>query len=396
MKKMITGLLAGLFTVMVPFYGMAIELTDYLDPDLQYQDAEIQALFNLKDGNQDQTSFNGSARMEYDMEYSTLPLKIEGYAKGEADFNRGADDEDSTARNFRFDAWSVGKKYLENDNSIFGFGRFDLGLQDLENSNENDPYAKVTVGMGYGRITTATPLMEAYRCVEDLKRYGIIKGELSNEYYLRLATVIAKENEYKSRYSLKEYEKYWYEAMERVFREAGVLTGESLGAMGIIRIQDILTDENVLRRKHGWEVGAGVDYLISDYAGNEGDPGLSLYAEYARPVGFKWQFIDRISYSTILVDWEFGDMDNTFTNEAWLTYEITDKIDWTNLWELDIILASEGDDTYKNSLETGLRFYVSNTIDAVTTLGFDHIDKGDNLDDDIVTTFYFGLAYTIF
>ncbi|MBF0202508.1 MAG: hypothetical protein HQK66_14610, partial [Desulfamplus sp.] len=277
-----------------------------------------------------------------------------------------------------------------------GFGRFDVGVRDLENSNDNDPYAKASAGFGYGRITTATPLMEAYRCVEDLKKYGVIKGGISDEAYLKLAKVIAKENEYKSKYSLKEYEKYWYEDMEIVLKEAGVLTRETLGAMGIIRIQDILTDEKVLTRKHGFEVGAGIDYLISDYAGNEGDPGLSIYAEYAKPFGFKWQFIDRVSYSTTLVDWEFGDINNTFTNAASMSYEITDKIDWTNLWQLDIILASEGDDTYKNALETGLRFYVSNTIDVITTLTFDHIDQGDNLDDDIVTTLFFGLAYTIF
>ena len=395
MKKQMSVLLISLF-IMLPVSGMAIELTDYLDPDLQYQDAEIQALFNLKDGNQDQTSFNGSFRLEYLMEYSTLPLKFEGYAKGEIDFNRGADDEDSTTQNYRLDAWAAVKKYLDEDDGLFSYGRMDVGVQDLENSTEDDPYARASVGFGYGRITTATPLMEAVRCVEDLQKYGVIMGELSDEAYLKLAKVIAKENEYKSKYSLKEYEKYWYEAMETVLKEAGVLTRDSLGAMGIIRIQDILTDENVLRRKHGFEVGMGIDYLISDYAGNEGDPGFSLYAEYAKPFGFKWQFIDRVTYSTTLVDWEFGDIDHTLTNMARLTYEITDKIDWTNLWETDIILAEEGDNTYKNGLETGFRFYISNTIDAITTLSFDHIDHGDNWDDDIVTTLFMGLSYTIF
>lgn len=395
MKKRWMTTLIG-FIWIVPLTVGAVELTDYLDPDLQYQDAEVQALFNLKDGNQDQTSFNGSLRLEYTMEYSTLPLKFEGYAKGEMDFNRGADDEDSTTQNYRLDAWAAAKKYLDEDNGLFSFGRMDVGVQDLENSNEDDPYARVSVGFGYGRITTATPLMEAVRCVEDLQKYGVIRGTLSDEAYLKLASVIAKENEYKSKYSLKEYEKYWYEAMEAVLKEAGVLTGQSLGAMGIIRIQDILTDENVLRRKHGLEVGMGIDYLISDYAGNEGDPGFSLYAEYAKPFGFKWQFIDRFSYATTLVDWEFGDIDHTFANKAQLNYEITDKIDWTNLWELDIILAQEGDDTYKNGLETGFRFYISNTIDAITTLSFDHIDHGDNWDDDIVTTLFMGLSYTIF
>jgi hypothetical protein len=395
MKKKLLGALMGLI-IMLPVSGMAIELTDYLDPDLQFQDAEIQAMFNLKDGNQDQTSFNGSFRIEYDMEYSTLPFKWQVYAKGDTDFSRGGDEDESTDKNSTAEAYTVVQKYLNGYDKVFVYGRLDLGLQDLEDNEDNDPYSRVSAGIGYGRITTATPLMEAFRCVEDLTKLGIITGELSDEAYLKFAEVIAREPNYKSKYSLREYEKYWYEDMEKVLIEAGVLTGESLGAMGIIRIQDILIDENVIKREHGWEVGVGIDYLISDYSGNEGDPGLSAYAEYAKPFGFKWQFIDRITYSTVMVDWEFGDVDNIFNNQASLTYEITEKIDWTNLWELDVILANEGDDTYQNGLETGLRFYLTNTIDAVTTLRFDHFDKGNNDDDDIVTSLFFGIAYTIF
>ncbi len=395
MKKKLLGALMGLI-IMLPVSGMAIELTDYLDPDLQFQDAEIQAMFNLKDGNQDQTSFNGSFRIEYDMEYSTLPFKWQVYAKGDTDFSRGGDEDESTDKNSTAEAYTVVQKYLNGYDKVFVYGRLDLGLQDLEDNEDNDPYSRVSAGIGYGRITTATPLMEAFRCVEDLTKLGIITGELSDEAYLKFAEVIAREPNYKSKYSLREYEKYWYEDMEKVLIEAGVLTGESLGAMGIIRIQDILIDENVIKREHGWEVGVGIDYLISDYSGNEGDPGFSAYAEYAKPFGFKWQFIDRITYSTVMVDWEFGDVDNIFNNQASLTYEITEKIDWTNLWELDVILANEGDDTYQNGLETGLRFYLTNTIDAVTTLRFDHFDKGNNDDDDIVTSLFFGIAYTIF
>ena len=31
--------------MILPVSGMAIELTDYLEPNLQYQDAELQAMF---------------------------------------------------------------------------------------------------------------------------------------------------------------------------------------------------------------------------------------------------------------------------------------------------------------------------------------------------------------
>ncbi len=397
MKRKVVSLLIGI-SMILPVSALAIELTDYLDVDIFYQDAELGAGFYLKDGNQDQVSYNGNVSLMYDMEHSTLPFKWNVEVDGNSEFSRGPNENDDSKKNIFLNANTTAKKYLGDYKGVFGFGRLDLGIRDIEDSHDNDPYSKITFGAGYGRIITATPLMEAVRCVEDLTKYGIITGQVSDETYMKLAEVIAKESEYRSRYSLREYEKYWYEAMEKVLMDAGVLKNDTLGAMGIIRIQDILTEERVLRRKHGWEIGAGIDYLISDYSGNEGDPGLSAYFEYAKPFGFKWQLIERLEYSTVLKDWELGDTAHKFTNQLSMTYEITDKIDWVNMWQLDVILETESDvdDTYQNALETGFRYYITNALDAVTTLRFDHIDQGDNENDEVDTTLFFGLVYTIF
>lgn len=397
MRKFNVGLLIGFFLIL-PVSAIAIELTDYLSPDFKYQDAELSARFDFKDGNQEQASYNGQLKLEYDMEYSTLPLKWEVYAEGVADFNRGPNDRDSSEKNISIEGWTSAQKYLADHKGVFGFGRFDLGIRDIEDDTveNDDPYLKVTAGMGKGRIITATPLMKAVRCVEDLKKYDIISDEISDDTYMELAAIIARESEYKSKYSLVEYEKFWYEDMEKALKAAGVLKEEYLGAMGVIRIQDILTYEPVLRRKHGWEAGAGIEYLISDYAGNEGDPGLLGYFEYAKPYGFKWQFIDRVEYSTVLPDWDFGDANHNLFNQAWLNYEMTDRVDWVNLFELGITLISGGDDIYQSALNTGLRFYISNTIDAQTGLRFDRFDQGDNEDDEVETRVYFEVLYTIF
>lgn len=397
MKRKVVSLLIGI-SMILPVSALAIELTDYMDVDIFYQDAELGAGFYLKDGNQDQVSYNGNVSLMYDMEHSTIPFKWNVEVDGNSEFSRGPNENDDSKKNIFLNANTTAKKYLGDYKGVFGFGRLDLGIRDIEDSHDNDPYSKVTLGAGYGRIITATPLMEAVRCVEDLTKYGIITGQVSDETYMKLAEVIAKESEYRSRYSLREYEKYWYEAMEKVLKDAGILKNDTLGAMGIIRIQDILTDEGVLRRRHGWEIGAGIDYLISDYSGNDGDPGLSAFFEYAKPFGFKWQLIDRLEYSTILKDWEFGDTAHKFTNQLSMTYEITDKIDWVNMWQLDVILETESDvdDTYQNALETGFRYYLTNALDAVTTLRLDHIDQGDNENDEVDITLFFGLVYTIF
>ncbi len=401
MKTKIKAGLVGLLICLValaPVSALAIELTDYLDPNYQYHDAELGLQFDMRDGNQDQLSYNGTGYLTYDMEYSTLPLKWDVNLSADTDFSRGGNDDDSSNRNIYVDGDTTVKKYLGDYTGSFVYGGLLLGVRDLEASEDDDPYVKVSGGLGYGRITNATPLMEAVRCVEDLTKYGLIAGEVKDEVYLKLADIIAKEAEYKSRYSNREYEKYWYEDMEIVLKEAGILRNDTLGALGIIRIQDILTDEQVLKRKHGWEVGAQVDYLISDYSGNDDDPGLGAYFEYAKPYGLQWQLIDRVSYSTVLVDGEFGDAAHNISNSLELTYEISDKIDWENLWKLDIIWESDSDrdDTYLNMLDTGLRFYISNTIDAKAGLQFNHKDQGDNPDDEVDSRLYFQMIYTIF
>lgn len=396
-KNRFIGLLFCLVTAM-PVSALAIELTDYLDPNYEYQDAELGLQFNMSDGNQDQVSYNGIGSLKYEMEYSTLPLKWDVNLNADTDFSRGGDENDSSRKNLYIDGDTTVKKYLGDYTGPFVYGGLIVGVRDLEGSEDDDPYVKFSAGLGYGRITNATPLMEAIRCIEDLTRYGLIAGEVKDEIYLKLADIIAKESEYKSRYSKREYEKYWYEDMEIVLKEAGILRNETLGALGIIRIQDILTDEQVLKRKHGWEAGVQLDYLISDYSGEDDDPGMGIYYEYAKPYGLQWQLIDRVGYSTILVDGKFGDAAHKISNALELNYEMTDKIDWENIWKLDITWESESnsDDTYLNMVDTGLRFYLSNTIDAKAGLQLSHKDQGDNPDDKVDSRLYFQMIYTIF
>lgn len=383
--------------MMVPAYVFAIQITDYKEPDIYYHDAEVSVSFDMKEGNQDQASFKGDVRADYFMEYSTVPLKWEAEVVGSMDFARGPNENDETAENYILNAWTEAKKYFREDDTFFGFGRADVGLRDLEGNENNDPYLHLMAGAGWGRIITATPLMKAYRCVEDLKRYGIITRDLSDNGYLQFAYVINKEQEYKSKYGLRDYEMYWYEAMEEALNSEGALKDGKLGIMGIVRIQDILQVERPLNRFHGWEIGAGLGYLVSDYAGNEGDPTLNAFFEYTMPIDFSWQIRNRLTYSTVLVDWKFSDINHMFMNTLSGTYEITNKIDWINQWDLTLIFPSgDDDDTIKNTLGSALRFYISNTIDLTAGIQFDHLDYGDNPDDDVVTSVFFRMTYTIF
>ncbi|EIJ43873.1 hypothetical protein BegalDRAFT_3047 [Beggiatoa alba B18LD] len=374
----------------------AIELTDYVTPDSFYQQSYLSGSFNLNSGNQDQTSYNGSFSGSYDMTYSTLPFVWDVAVDGRTDFERGGESDASTDKSYDFFASTTADKYFNDNSLLFGFGSADLGYRRLLGADEaDDPYAKLGVGVGYGRIYNATPLAKAIRVVEDLVKYQVLSKEPSTKGYMELASVIDRESEFISKYSLKEYKKYWVEAMEDILRRDGVLKTESLGALGVIRIQEILFDERVNKREHGWVVRGGVGYIASNYDGSDSDPSLDVIFEYGLPIGLQWQLIERAEYSTILG----GDVGHRFRNILSLTYEITDAIDWENEWELDYLKPTDTppDNIISNTLASTLRYYLTNRLSADLTLELRDIedDIDGNGNDDTEKSVLFGITYRL-
>jgi hypothetical protein len=47
--------------LVIPVTTMAIEMTDYVSPDSFYDEAYLTGQFRINSGNQDQTSFDGTA-----------------------------------------------------------------------------------------------------------------------------------------------------------------------------------------------------------------------------------------------------------------------------------------------------------------------------------------------
>ena len=220
-------------------------------------------------------------------------------------------------------------------------------------------------------------------------------GDLSDAAYLELAGIIDREKEFRSQYGSVEYEKYWFEAMEQVLQDEGVLTEEALGAMGIIRIREILVNEPFSPRRHGWTVRGGVGFVLSNYDGSESDPSLDAVFEYALPYIYRMQLIERISYSTILSD----DVVHQINNALSATYEVSDRIDWENRWSLGITVPSESEaeNIISNNLSSTLRYYISNTVNVDATVSLNHLDDGieDNGNDDMETGLFLGITYRI-
>ncbi len=380
----------------IPISTMAIEMTDYVRPDSFYDEAYITGQFRLSSGNQDQTSFDGTALGYYDLTSSTLPFTWNLRLDGQTDFSRGENEGASTQKGYKLLASTDGNKYFNNTSQLFGYGSLDLGLRRLFGADEDDdPYIKLGGGIGYGRVFNATPLADVLRFVEELKEYGIITGKLDDRTYLELAQIIRKENGFKSRYGLRDYEQHWFAEIEKILQRAGVLKGNVLGAVGVLKIHDVLFNEKIGIRKHGWLIKGGVGYIASNYNGSESDPSLDLAFEYALPMGYTLQFIELAEYSTI---WE-EEVTHRVRNRMSLTYELSDRVDWENIWEFNGLFPTEDNaqDMITNELSSTFRYYLSNQMTANFTVTLtqaeDDIDNNGN--DDIEKGIFMGITYRL-
>ncbi len=262
-----------LSTILIASNLYSVDITDYKVVDSYYQDAYLNGNLNVNSGNQEQTSYDLHIDANFKTLQSTLPYSWDLEVIGNSDFNRGENEEDDSQESYNTIANAHFDKYIDGNEKLFVYGATKLGYQKVATADDaDDPYVKVGAGLGWGRVYNATPLAKALRIVEDLIKYKIINKDLSKKAYINLAGVIDRQDEFKSKYSPIEYKKYWYEAMEKVFKEDGVLDKDSLGAFGIVRIDEILNIEKVSNRIHGWKVRGGFGKILSNYDGDSQDP----------------------------------------------------------------------------------------------------------------------------
>ncbi len=394
MKK--TLLISSIAALMITSAN-AIDMTDYKVIEGNYEEAYLNGSLSMNDGNQDQASYNANIQATGKNIYNTAPYSftVQGVANGS--WAKGPNDGDRTEKNYDAKIGATFDKYINNDDTWFVYGSGDLGYRKQASAEKaDDPFVKVGVGVGYGRMYDATPLAKAMRISEDLFEYGVIKSELSDEALLQLAEVIDLENDYKSKHGLRDYKKYWFEDMEKAFKSAGILKGETLGAFGIVRIDEILDKERVSGRFHGWRVRGGLGQILSNYDGESKDMTADLQFDYGLPMGHQAQFYEVAKFSQVLDS--DSELDFHFDNTMTYTYEISDAIDWENSWLFGYDKYSEGDDVTTNTLSTGFRYYLANRLNYVATLSLNKTDgtNGTSVEDeDWNTKFFTGITYRL-
>jgi hypothetical protein len=375
----------------------AVEMTDYKVVEGTYEEAYVNGALTIESGNQDQTSYNGHLDANTKMIHTTAPFSWEFSAQGSTDFSK-----DATAGSESVDSYDTGAstrfdKYLNNDDTTFVYGGGDLGYRKQVTSNDADnPFVKVGAGMGYGRMYDATPLAIALRIVEDLTAYKILTQPLSDEGMIALAKVIDLKEEYESKYGFADYKKYWYEDMEKALKDAGALEKESLGAFGIVRINEIIDLEKISGRFHGWKVRGGLGQVLSNYDGESESTTADAEFSYGLPMGYESQFTDTATLSKVLEDKQ--PIDYQFRNTASYTYELADRIDWENAWTLGVDGYDQGDDVITNTLSTGFRYYLANRLTFDTTLSLSKTNGTNGLSVETPewdTKFFTGVRYRL-
>ncbi len=377
----------------------AIQMTDYKLADSFYDQSYIGMNFDLKNGNQDQTSYNGTFIGDYETRFNSKPASWNFNINAKADLSKGPNSDDRSEDSYQINTNGYYDKYLHSYDKFFIYGSGEGGLRklmgtDSDKVNEDDPFLKIGAGLGFGRIYYATPLAKTLRIIEDLVDYDLI-AQPSDKTILKIAEIIDKESEFKSKHGLREYKKYWFEAIEDTFKIAGVLIGNNLGAFGIIRMDEILFNEKVSPRYHGFVIRSGVGQILSSYDGKSTDPTLDLMFEYGKPIGYVAQFYNIAKYSTILAK----DVGHIFTNNMSYTFEISDMIDWESIWSFRYDKATDEKikDIYTNTLSSTFRFYIANRLSLNMTLSLSSVedDLKDNGNDELSTRFNFGITYRL-
>lgn len=383
----------------------AVQLEDYLIANSSYEEAFLDGNFSASDvPTNEQVAYNYALSADYEKTFSTLPrswtYNVAGFANGARSGSENPVDAmgnviDDTSSDFGFTARGNLDNYFHKSAypKAFWFGQ---GEYETRDSSDDDDIS-VTVGLGYGRVFNATPLAKVIRIVEELNEEGVFSGPIPDAVMIEAAEIIDREDEFKSKYGADEYRRQFYAAIEAALARSGAFADGKLGALGALTMDQILEDEPISVRRHGWVVRAGAGFQASDLSGlSDNDPKLLFSWEYAKPFGYKGQFINLLSYEPV-----FGD--NTvqvIANRMSYTHELSDRIDWINSWDVTLI---DGDvdgaadvSSVTHTLISSYKYFLTNRLNFTARLTATQTDADTGtIADDPSLDFSTGFSYRL-
>lgn len=343
--------------------GQNVSITDYKVPVSSARSLNANLFYNYASKGDTTISDVGTAGLVYKQFYSSLPLSWGVDVSG-----TGTKLNDNTSHSV--DLATYFNKYFSDDSNFFGYGG--LAASNVEGYKQVD--SRGSVGAGYGRFIAATAFARAIRIDQSLLKEGVITGHLSKKHLITLGNIIEREGEFQDERGTA-YKPYWYEEMEKVIKASGKLKGDALGAMGILRMEEVLFQEVIHDRYYGWDVRLGVGHEITTF--DESDPEGSLEAgfSFAYPMGLKSQLNHRTNYNT-----PFDNMGEAYgvTSVTDYIYELSNRIDLMGSYQLQYDKASADEDAIDgHSIRAAFIYYLENQVSISVTGQLDKVGEGD-------------------
>jgi len=372
------------------FVGVAVtqnvSVTDYTVPSSSSHSLFIDPNYNMTIVRDNVTVNKGSVGLVYKTFYESLPLGYSIDATGSGSFEKDPKTHEYRNR-YSTNAVVRFKKYLFNERDLFGSVKFGGQF----NKVYDYPATNVTIGIGYGRFINATPLRKAVRMEDFLIKENVISDHLPKETMLQLGHIIERQSEYKDKYG-DIYQKNWFDDMEDAMRKSGLLKKDSIGAIGILRMQEVLTREKIFDRFYGWEVtiGAKIDLTLPQQGQKRPKPSLDISSRYSRPINWATQWNEQLSINSPFSKNFFTLYNMNIASD--LAYELSNRINFVARHFITIDKYSQDSNSIiSNSLGLSFIYFLENQVNLVVT---EQLEKstGTNLS----TNFVVSLNYRIF
>jgi len=370
-----------------------ISLNDYSEATSSYRDSYINGNLSVFDGrDNEQTSYQADLSFDYDQVLSSADVDSRFQFDAAGAFERGGSAGDQSEDNYTAQLRYTRDKYFEpNSTGGFWFGGATLGA----NSAFDNYDARFVFGLGYGRVKNVTPMARAIRVVEALQERGFITKQPSKAIYNKVARIVDREDEYRSKLGARDYQQNWVADVVDTLKEAGVVSADA-GAAEVLRTFYVLDRERISTRRTGWKVRAGIGYAYQSFdSESDSDPVLEVGAEYHHPISNLTQFSNEFTATTILNN---GDDSYSARNVMSLTHEISDRIDWENDWTVDYIdNGITGQDVTVNTFNSTFIYFLNNQLDYTLRFSVANFSGDENFDNQNGTdkSLFMGLRYRL-
>lgn len=352
MKKLIAIFLAFVFILFEYSFSQNVKVEDYQVPISRAKLLRMNGYWNWNQVGDSVTNNAAAAGLIYRQFYSSLPFAW----FFDADLSGG---KSFSQYQHSIKITTSARKYIWDEKDFFAFAGLDLSHLDYYKQVASN----LTLGAGYGRYIDATALAKAVRIEEHLLKENIITDRLPKATMIKIANIIDRQSEYINIYG-ETYENFWLFDIENEIRASGMLIGNHVGAIGILRMRQVLfnINEKVNNRYFGYDLNVGSKFILSTFdKSKSGSPNLAFSGRYSYPLGWRFQINGNFEI--------FSPMDSMFFRQVTsnigvdFIYELSNRINFVANYKLKAVKQyGQSTFTIDHIFTTSFLYYLENEI----------------------------------